>query len=142
MTPITRVVVTLVRGWTRLYTVGLPQDTRTLRRQEIESDLWESLNDPEARCLPLPLLARLIVGIPDDLGWRVEQPRPASPAMLALAFAGVCTLVLMGLIAWAGTAASLPRPEPLVRVQPDRRPPPPPPPPPPVPGPASGQPAR
>ena len=133
MTPTTRLVIVLVRGWTRLYTLGLPEEHRVLRRQEIDSDLWESLNDPEARLLTLTLFVRLIAGIPDDLGWRVDQPRPARPLMFALVFAGVCTLMLMGLIAWAGKATPLPRPEPLAHVRADRRPPPPPPPPPPIP---------
>ncbi len=133
MTTATHLVVLMVRVWTRVYTFGLPEDNRVRREQEIESDLWESLNDQHAPVGPSALLTRLIIGVPDDLGWRVEQPRPARPLMFALAFAGVCTLMLMGLIAWAGTASSLPKPEPLVRLQSDRRPPPPPPPPPPTP---------
>lgn len=133
MTTATHIVVLMVRVWTRVYTFGLPEDNRVRREQEIESDLWESLNDEHAPVRPWALLARLIIGVPDDLGWRVEQPRPARPLMFALAFAGVCTLMLMGLMAWAGTASSLPKPEPLVRPQSDRRPPPPPPPPPPRP---------
>jgi len=132
MTPVTRVVAALVRGWTSVYTVGLTKEDRERRRQEIESDLWESLNDPGSRGLPVPLamLARLVAGIPDDIGWRVEQPRPARPLVFAVAFAAVCSLMLMGLIAWAGTASALPRPEPIVHFQPAPPPPPPPPPPP------------
>jgi hypothetical protein len=125
--------VSLVRGWTTVYTLGLATEDRARRQQEIESDVWESLNDPDAAPHSLTLLARLIAGIPDDLGWRVEQPAPARPLMFAVVFGGVCTLVLMALIAWAGTAAPLPRPEPLIRLQSDQRPPPPPPPPPPRP---------
>src|SRR5512133_2674671 len=108
MTPFTRVVVALVRGWTRLYTSGLPGESRIPRRQEIESDLWESLNDPGARWLPMTLRCRLVGGIPDDLGWRAEQPRPANPEVFAVLFAGACVLILMGLMTWAGTVASLP----------------------------------
>jgi hypothetical protein len=130
MTAAAHVVVRMVQTWTRLYTFGLPEDDRVRRRQEIESDLWESLNDQHAPLRPWALLVRLIIGIPNDLGWRVEHPREARPLMFALAFAGVCTLMLVALLAWAGSASSLPRPEPLVRLQSDQRPPPPPPPPP------------
>jgi len=139
MTTATNIVVLMVRVWTCVYTFGLPEDHRVRRQREIESDLWESLNDQDAPVALWALLARLILGVPDDLGWRVEQPRPARPLMFALAFAGVCTLMLMGLIAWAGTASSLPRPEPLVRLQSDRRPLPPPPPPLPPPRPDSSK---
>ena len=131
MTETTRLMVALVRAWTRLYTLGLSKEDRARRCQEIDSDIWESLNDPDTRELPVTLLVRFLMGIPDDVGWRVEQPHPARPLMFAVMFAGVCTLMLIGLIAWAGTAAALPRPEPIVHFQPDRQPPPPPPPPPP-----------
>ena len=126
-----RAVVSVVRAWTKVYTLGLTTEDRARRQQEIESDLWESLHDPEESPSAWRLLWRLIAGMPDDLGWRVEQPAPARPLLFAVIFGGVCTLVVMALIAWAGTAAPLPRPEPLVRLQSDRRPPPPPPPPPP-----------
>ena len=79
----------------------------------------------------MTLLCRLVGGIPDDLGWRAEQPRPANPEVFAVLFAGACVLILMGLMTWAGTVASLPLPEPLSYARAERRPPPPPPPPPP-----------
>ena len=131
MTPATRLVVALLRRWTIVYTLGLSDEDRARRRQEIESDIWESLKDPESRGLAvaLTMLVRLVAGMPDDIGWRVEQPRPARPLMFAVTVAAVCTLMLMGLIVWAGTVATLPRPEPLVHVQPAPPPPPPPPPP-------------
>ena len=62
------VAVTLARIWTRLYTVGLPADVRMARCAEIESDLWESLHDPD---LPRPqILPRLAAGVVDDVCWR------------------------------------------------------------------------
>jgi hypothetical protein len=135
MTRVTQVAAALVRGWTSVYTLGLSREDRARRRQEIESDLWHSLNDPDRRGLAVALvmLTRLVAGIPDDIGWRVERPRPARPLVFAFAFAAVCMAMIIGLIAWAGTASTLPRPEPIVHFQPAPPPPPPPPPPPSVP---------
>jgi hypothetical protein len=58
--------VDLARWWTRVYTAGLPDDLRDARRAEVESDLWESVSDgAPAR----HILARLALGIADDLTW-------------------------------------------------------------------------
>ena len=66
--------VSAVRGWTRLYTCGLPPDLRDRRRDEVESDLWESVQDGHSdRALAWHLWGRLIGGLVDDLGWRSEQ---------------------------------------------------------------------
>jgi len=65
-----------VRAWTWLYTQGLPGNERTARRNEIASDLWECQCDAAAGPgfgSSLHLLVRLLIGIPDDLGWRVEH---------------------------------------------------------------------
>src|SRR5215467_8094597 len=72
---LTSSAASLVRGWTRLYTSRLPANVRERRRAEVESDLWES-QQPEDGCTPavaLHVLARLVLGIPDDLGWWIEQ---------------------------------------------------------------------
>jgi hypothetical protein len=60
------VSVRVVRWWTRFYTAGLPVDLRDARRAEVESDLWESVSDgaPSRH-----ILARLALGIVDDLTW-------------------------------------------------------------------------
>ena len=60
--------VALTRWWTRVYTLGLPGDVREARCAEIESDLWESLHDPEA--VHAQILPRLAGGIVDDVCWR------------------------------------------------------------------------
>ena len=78
MTTATHIVVLMVRVWTRVYTFGLPEDNRVRREQEIESDLWESLNDEHAPVRPWALLARLIIGVPDDL--RLARRAAASGA--------------------------------------------------------------
>ncbi len=65
-----------VRAWTWFYTLGLPGDERLARRNEIESDLWEFECDvavDQGVSSSLHTLVRLLMGIPDDLGWRIEQ---------------------------------------------------------------------
>jgi len=64
----TSVSVALVRWWTRAYTAGLPVAIRDGRRAEIESDLWESSHDPSHRA---QLVLRLLLGMIDDVRWRV-----------------------------------------------------------------------
>jgi uncharacterized protein (TIGR03435 family) len=65
----------LVRNWTRLYTSRLPASVRERRRAEVESDLWESQQNENARtpASALHVVVRLLIGIPDDLGWWIEQ---------------------------------------------------------------------
>ena len=59
------VAITLTRWWTRFYTLGLPGEVREARCAEIESDLWESLHDPEVT--HPQILPRLAGSIADDL---------------------------------------------------------------------------
>ena len=74
MTPM-RLAVAVVRAWTRIYTWRLPPDLRETRRAEIESDLWECQQDQGEGGLTsaMHVFIRLMMGIPDDLGWRVEH---------------------------------------------------------------------
>jgi hypothetical protein len=85
----------LVRAWTRVYTHGLPRAERSARRAEIDSDLWEFEHDPEAPqggWAATQVLARLFVGIPDDLAWCMEVGANAHRAPVrALAAAGMMT---------------------------------------------------
>ena len=81
MSPALAFALAAVRWWTVSYTLGLPADVRYPRRDEIESDLWEFHEDarrsgasPEG--IAVHMLARLFLGIPDDLAWRVEQVGP------------------------------------------------------------------
>jgi hypothetical protein len=63
----------LVRAWTRAYTWRLHPAVRDTRRAEIESDLWEFQQDPDHGTHPAAhVLARLLIGMPDDLSWRAE----------------------------------------------------------------------
>ncbi len=69
------VAIACVRLWTRLYTSGLPPVVRNRRRAEIDSDLWEWRTDhagePGAPGA-VHVLLRLLLGIPDDVAWRME----------------------------------------------------------------------
>jgi hypothetical protein len=49
MTAFSAFVVACVRRWTCVYTWRLPPAVRDARREEIESDLWESSHDPDMR---------------------------------------------------------------------------------------------
>jgi len=40
-----RLATALVRLWTRVFTLGMPDRVREWRRAEIESDLWEQAHD-------------------------------------------------------------------------------------------------
>jgi hypothetical protein len=86
MTLSLRLATGAVRAWTRLYTWRLKPSDREARRAEIESDLWEHLNAEHGdRSLPLEIVSRLMLGIPDDMRWRVEQVR-SRPASVRRAF--------------------------------------------------------
>lgn len=74
--PSLAIATALVRGWTRLYTWHIPTAQGEARRAEIESDLWESRQDLASRrpiSLAHHMLLRLLLGIPDDLLWRMEH---------------------------------------------------------------------
>jgi hypothetical protein len=126
------VVLALVRAWTAIYTFGLPASERTARRREIESDLWESSHGGENASASCTLI-RLILGMPDDLGWRVEQPM--SPRMVVTAGAAIAVLVASAWIASRALVVEspmLPAANPWhARHERTRAPAPPPPPPPP-----------
>lgn len=69
--------VGMTRSWVALYTSGLPPELRDARRAEIDSDLWEHQRTAELLDQPpggtaLQLLARLLLGLPSDLTWRLE----------------------------------------------------------------------
>ena len=125
----------IVRVWTRAYTWRLEPAVRDRRRAEIESELWEFQRDPERGAYPaVHTIARLLIGIPDDLSWRAEcvsARRTPLRARLRIAAWTVATAVVIAAlyILPLMTAATLPPLPDKPRV---RMPAPPPPPPPPV----------
>ncbi len=73
--------VWLVRKWVRLYTMGLPIEDKQTRRDEIDSDLWEQMQDAagsgNGTGAAWNIFGRLLFGIVDDLSWRMENDRNA-----------------------------------------------------------------
>jgi len=83
MSAVLDLAVGMTRSWVSLYTSGLPPECRDARRTEIDSDLWEQqrtadlLNQPQGET-SLQLLARLVLGIPSDVTWRLETGHSVS----------------------------------------------------------------
>jgi len=143
--PLFALAVSAVRAWTRVYTWRLDPLMRERRRAEVESDLWEFQQDTAGnRRVPpaVQVIARLVIGVPDDLGWRAEHfVVEASPARRVAAVAATAAaLVVAALWVFASFQhAEMPRPPEnpiagwnpaLMKRLPPLPPPPPPPPPP------------
>lgn len=69
--------------WTRFYTLGMPQTAQQTRRREIASDVWECLaevahGERRSRDAAVEILARMFLGIPDDILWRLEYQMNAT----------------------------------------------------------------
>jgi hypothetical protein len=77
----TTVPAQLTRTWVALYTAGLANELASTRSAEIESDLWEQdlagVSFGEA-------FARLLLGMPADLSWRLEQKGTKGTMIAAL----------------------------------------------------------
>ena len=135
MTHTAALVVACVRSWTRIYTWRLPPAVRDARREEIESDLWESANDPQVAQseLIMQMVLRLTLGIADDLAWRLGQGTKIRSATRRTIVTAAATCVLLLFVALSRLAMDLPPlPEaPVGALQAHwtvRNPPPPPPP--------------
>jgi len=142
-----RLATAAVRAWTRCYTWRMEPLVRDARRAEIESDLWEHLHSDDGNStVPLDIVSRLVLGIPDDLRWRSEHVSSHSVFVRRAAALAVGSALVLACL-WLGkivTQAGPPQPP----AAPDfswRRsvplPPPPPPPPPPCNPPGIGRPA-
>jgi hypothetical protein len=124
--------VALVRAWTRIYTWGMDPRAREARVAEIESDLWES---EQAGDQVPEILARLVLGIVDDLVWRTTHDLiRETAARRTAAFGVIVTLATLAFVAalWfidAARAAQLPEPPSVMHFVASPAPPPPPPPP-------------
>ena len=68
------------RGWTRVYTTGLPSQVGRGRRDEIASDLWEQATEAasqgeSAAATAAHIFGRAVLGMPADLSWHAAQLR-------------------------------------------------------------------
>jgi len=71
-----QLAIAVVRAWTSLYTWRMSATLREERRAEIESDVWEFQHDRRKSGsleVAAQMLLRLLLGMPDDLGWRLEH---------------------------------------------------------------------
>ena len=129
-----RACAATVQMWTRVYTAGLAPEVRDTRRQEIACDLWHGMREADRSPAWLPglqMLLRLALGVPDDLGWRVEHQRNER-ARIGTRVAVALTLLLLA-VAWGlerVSVAPLPPPKERTVVRVSYPPPPPPPAPP------------
>ena len=76
---VSSIALSLVGGWFHLYTLGLPTEIQHRRHAELESDLWEQQADPDRDndrpdLIGMEILSRMMLGIADDLSWRISQP--------------------------------------------------------------------
>ena len=138
----TGLAIGLARWWTRVYTVGIPGRFAEVRRAEIEADLWEFERDiqPTAHGAA-SAWARLMLGVPDDLRWRLAQGVTAR----AVWWSGSVVISVLVSIVWLVSSTQVrdlpPPPVPAPFADESPRLPPPPPPPPPPPRPRAGTPS-
>ena len=101
----------LVRWWVGLYTLGLSVDARVGRREEIEADLWDQF--AEATLIGRPdrsagaeILARLVLGVPADIRWRLGHAAedPARPRVERGLTIGTRFLGLLAILGGLGVA--------------------------------------
>jgi TonB family protein len=112
---------------------------RDERRQEIESDLWESAHDPETtrQGLVWQVIRRWLLGVPHDVAWRLTRLEVPMTSLIRIGAACcvLCGLVLLVALHHVVTTVP-PMPDTAVLVRsaqtPTRLLAPPPPPPPPI----------
>ena len=68
------------RGWTQLYTTGLPPRIGRERRDKIASDLWEQATEAAyqgegAAITASHIFGRAVLGMPADLSWHAAELR-------------------------------------------------------------------
>ena len=127
-----RLAMLSVRAWTHVYTCGLAPDVKDARRAEIDSDLWESCHDRDRAGrsdFAFQILARLLLGIPDDVMWRAAFGMPRRFMRVAGLAATAAIVIVAVWVFDVLQAEELPQPPALVRMIKFLPPPPPPPPP-------------
>ena len=109
MKPLKSLVVGLFRSWVKAYTLGLPDDHKYRRREEIDSDLWEqeqyALSTGEGHLSLAGLVFwRFVFGIPADLSWRIHHAavrRADADLRMSFVQRGVFGLAIVVALAYA-----------------------------------------
>ncbi len=110
--------VGFVRAWVRLYTAGLPSGLRDSRREEIDADFWDQSQEAETvqrdgPPLATHLLLRWLLGLPDDLIWRLAHIRARDVhteegvRTRAAGWAFRSLAVIIGLLSLVGSAGTV-----------------------------------
>lgn len=122
----------VVDGWVAIYTLGLPRSIRDRRREEVAGHLADEHGDAvrrgELATLRRRRLLAWVLGIPDDLAWRLTDARAASRsaarwvpasrwsgvllAVVGIGALGAFGLVVRGLSGGSITATTWPPPAP------------------------------
>jgi hypothetical protein len=104
----------VVNGWVAFYTLGLPGPLRTRRRDELAAHLVDEAIDAVRRgnvtSLRRRRLVRWILGIPDDLIWRVSDARAMGrdyPGLPWTPLSRWTSLLLAGVALGAGGAFAI-----------------------------------
>jgi hypothetical protein len=96
----------IVRVWVRCYTLGLSADIALARKETIEADLWDELQEAEqlgvAGSVGRQRMSRLFRGIPADVSWRLEQRIGNAPRSDQMRISKVELVLLVGAIALSG----------------------------------------
>jgi uncharacterized membrane protein len=93
-------VMRLTEAWVRLYTMGLPEEVRKARQDEMKSDIWEHFQDLMRENKPLTeIISRLLRGIPADIIWRFNHSEGAiAKALMSLPQACIKVLAVLAVI--------------------------------------------
>lgn len=88
MSRLLTVATSVSHWWTGVYTAGLPEQERSARQAEIESDMWEHIAFDRRvgdgiSATGLEVLMRMLLGIPADLFWRHSTRTAASSGVAA-----------------------------------------------------------
>ena len=98
-------VMKFTEAWVYFYTIGLPEKIRKARQDEINSDIWEHLQDLRRENKSLTeIIGRLLRGMPADIIWRLNQ----SEATIARVFISLPRSCLKVLVVLAGIFVVLP----------------------------------
>lgn len=100
----------VARCWARIYMVGLPEQFRERRWQELESDLYEHEIDgfrqqSSPAAVGLEITGRVVRGMPSDLTWRLQLEAP--PMELKIPFERITGILLLALVILIPVSSSI-----------------------------------